>query len=162
MDITVIRPSNAGVRRRTRRAAVICAVAVASALWAVIEPGLGLDLRGPLLGTAETMDVGLAHVVSGSLLASLAGWALLAALERAVVRPRRTWTAIALLVQFASLSGPMSGTGVTTANRVSLVLLHLAVGVTLIPLLYRTATVRTDVIPSYRTVARDGRWGVSP
>jgi len=67
MDITVITPSNAGVRRRTRRAAVICAVAVASALWAVIEPGFGLDLRGPLLGTAETMDVGLAHVVSGSL-----------------------------------------------------------------------------------------------
>ena len=41
-----------------------------------------------------------------------------------------------------SLGGPLSGSGVTAANRAVLVLLHLAVGAVLIPALRRTAASR--------------------
>lgn len=131
--------SNRTERRRSRLTAVVVAVVAASVLWAVIELAFGLDLRGPTF-PGGTMDVALGHVAIGSLSISLAGWALLAALEHAVSRPRRVWTAIAVIVLLVSLGGPLSGTGVTTANRLSLVLLHLLVGATLIPLLWRTAT----------------------
>jgi hypothetical protein len=42
----------------------------------------------------------------------------------------------------ASLGGPLSGSGITAANRAVLVLPHLAVGTVLIPALRRTAASR--------------------
>jgi hypothetical protein len=41
-----------------------------------------------------------------------------------------------------SLGTPLSGTGITAANRAVLVLMHLAVGGVLIPALYRTSPSR--------------------
>lgn len=75
----------------------------------------------------------------GSLLVVLAGWGLLALLERVAARARDLWAVIAVVVLIGSLGGPLSGTGVTTANRWALVGLHLVVGVVLVRLLYRTS-----------------------
>jgi hypothetical protein len=79
----------------------------------------------------------LVTVTSG--VASLAAWGLLALLERLTAHPRTLWTAIAVLALLISLGGPLSGTGITSANRVALALMHLSVAAVLIPLLPRTA-----------------------
>jgi hypothetical protein len=77
-------------------------------------------------------------VVIASLLAGLAGWALLVVLERFGRRPRRTWTGIAVVVLALSLGGPL-GNGVHTATTITPAGMHLAVGAVLILALRRTA-----------------------
>lgn len=127
-------------RRKVRLIAVASAVITALAVWTLIELLLGMDVRAPGFdGSGATTDVGAAAVLSAATLASLAGWGLLALLERLTARARRVWAAAAVVGLVASLGGPMSGTGVTAANRTVLVLLHLVVAVVLIPMLYRTS-----------------------
>jgi hypothetical protein len=138
--VATVATSDAATRRRARLLAVVGAVGAALALWAVVELAFELDLRGPASGAnAETSDVGPAQVLIVSLLAALAGWGLLAVLERLTSRARGLWALVAVVVVLGSLGGPLSGTGVTTANRWALVGLHLVVGAVLIPLLYRTS-----------------------
>jgi Family of unknown function (DUF6069) len=130
----------AATRRRARLLAVAGAGGAALALWAVVELAFGHDLRGPAFATnAEPSDVGPAQVLVVSLLAALAGWGLLAVLERFTARARELWAGIAVVVVIGSLGGPLSGTGVTTADRWGLVGFHLVVGAVLIPTLYRTS-----------------------
>lgn len=58
----------------------------------MVELAFGLDLHGPASGAAtEASDVGPARVVIGSLLVALAGWGLLAVLERVTARARDLW-----------------------------------------------------------------------
>jgi hypothetical protein len=71
-----------------------------------------------------------------SLLAGLAGWLLVAVLERFVARPRRIWTISAPAVLAASLTGPLSS-GVGAAAVVALLLLHLVVAAVLVAGLMR-------------------------
>jgi hypothetical protein len=131
---------DAATRRRARFVAVAAAVSAALVLWAVVELAFGLDPHGPASGAAtEASDVGPAQVVIGSLLAALAGWGLLALLERVTARAHDLWAVIAVVVLIGSLGGPLSGTSVTTANRWALVGLHLVVVVVLIRLLDRTS-----------------------
>lgn len=123
-----------------RLAAVGSAVPAALLVWAAFELIGGVDLRAPAPGGAgETHDVGALTVVLPSLLASLAGWALLAVLEGRIRRARATWTIVALAVLLLSLAGPVTATGITTANQLALASMHLAVAAVLIPLLARTS-----------------------
>jgi len=135
---TLTEPASA--RRRTRLLAVAGAALAALAVWLVVEPILGVELRAPATGGNTGMDVGPAIVAIMALAASLAGWALLAVLERATSRAGTVWLAVALVVLAVSLSGPFSGAGVTAANRVGLALMHLAVGAVLIPALHRSSS----------------------
>lgn len=124
-------------RRTARLTGVIAAVVAALAGWAVAELGVGIDLRQP------GGDIGAAAVVVASASASLAGWALLAVLERFTARPGRWWVAIAVGFAVASLLAPLTTPGIDAAGRVVLALLHAVVAAVLIPLLYRTAIDRT-------------------
>jgi hypothetical protein len=126
-------------RRRARPLAVVVAVLVALVVWAVAEQGFGIDLRSPANGSQASWEINPAVVGVTSGVASLAAWGLLALLERLTAHPRTLWTAIAVLVLLISLGGPLSGTGITSANRVALALMHLSVAAVLIPLLPRTA-----------------------
>ena len=136
-------------RRAQRLLAVLGAVMAALAIWVIAVPVAGADLTVRQSGT--TQPVGLAAVIGASLLAGLAGWALLALLERRAPRradrapaadqgnwARRRWTAIALGALVLSLAGPLPG-GVGTATTVTLAGMHLAVGAVLILGLRRTA-----------------------
>lgn len=124
---------------RSRLAAVGAAVLAALVVWVAFEPIGGIDLRAPAPGGAgQTHDVGPFTVVLPSLLAALAGWALLAVLEKFVGRARTVWRVIAIAVLAVSLGGPLSATGISTGNQVALATMHVAVAVTLIPLLTRT------------------------
>ncbi|MGH3492974.1 MAG: DUF6069 family protein, partial [Sciscionella sp.] len=58
--------------------------------------------------------------------------------------PRRTWLVTSLPALVLSLSGPLSGHGVTVADRVALVCMHLAVAAVLIPITAHSLVRRAD------------------
>ncbi|WP_433235660.1 DUF6069 family protein [Streptosporangium sp. CA-135522] len=127
-------------RAAGRRALVVAgAMAAALALWALAGPLAELNLAVRIGG--ELQLVGLVSVAAASLIAGLAGWALLAALERRSARPRRTWTIIAVIVLVLSLAGPI-GSAAGTPSMVVLAGMHLLVAAVLIPGLGGSATVR--------------------
>lgn len=130
---------SAGERRKARLLGVVGAVVAALVVFVVFQYGFGQDLHTPASGSMPAMPLNPGFVVFVSLLASLAGWALLALLERFTSGGRRAWTIVATAVAVLSLSGPMSGSGITAGNRVALALMHVAVAAVLIPSLSRTS-----------------------
>ncbi|HEV2057830.1 MAG TPA: DUF6069 family protein [Solirubrobacteraceae bacterium] len=115
------------------------AVLAAVAVWVVAEVAFGLDLRQPAADGQAADDIDVGHVVFAAAVGSLVGWALLAALERITSRAYVIWRAVAALALLASLGGPLSGSGITTANRLVLVLMHLVVAAVVIAVMYRTS-----------------------
>ena len=120
--------ANTSVRRRGALAVAV-ATAAAAVPWVVAELA-GAELEVTSFGI--TMDVGLPLVLAAALVMSLAGWALLALLQRRVTDGRRTWTVVTLTVLVLSLGGPLTADA-TSETRVYLLLMHLAVGAPLIP-----------------------------
>ncbi|WP_433221459.1 DUF6069 family protein [Microtetraspora malaysiensis] len=108
---------------------VIGAPAAALAVWALAVPVAGTTLTARM--GDGTQLVGPVLVVVTSLLAGLAGWGLLAVLERFASQPGRTWTIVALIVLALSLFGPI-GNAVGIAATLVLLLLHLVVGAALV------------------------------
>lgn len=109
------------------------AVGVAAALWMVAVPLLGyrLTVAGGPPGR-ETLEIGLVPVVIVALAAALAGWALLAFLERVLPRSARlVWTITALGVLLVSFA-PLMASGLDVATRVILGALHVGVATVLI------------------------------
>jgi hypothetical protein len=126
--------------RRARALAVIAATLAALAVWLITDPLLGIDLTGTTRpGSQQLQPITPALVAGASLAVALAGWALLALLERFTARARTIWTAVALLVALLSLAGPMSILASTEANVLALALMHLAVAAVLIPMLAGTS-----------------------
>ncbi|MEP7026630.1 MAG: DUF6069 family protein [Actinomycetota bacterium] len=126
----------AGRIRAIRASAVAGATAAAIAVWAVAVPLAGATLAVRTNGT--THPVGPGSVAAVALLASLAAWLLLAALEHYARRPRRAWSVTAGVLMGASLSGPLSS-GIGGGAIVALAAMHLAVAAVLISVLPRTA-----------------------
>ncbi|MDG4807588.1 DUF6069 family protein [Micromonospora sp. WMMD1120] len=119
---------------------VVGAVGVATALWTVAVPLLGhrLTVTGGPPGR-ERPEIGLAPVVVVALAAALAGWVLLALLERVLPRSARlVWTITALVVLLVSFA-PLAASGMDVATRVILGALHVAVATVLIAVMTRTA-----------------------
>ena len=123
-------------RRRNRALTVLAAVVVAVVVWAVAALLLGLDMQAVQGGAATT--VGIGSVVAASAVASLAGWALLAVLERFTPRAMTIWTVVAVLVTVLSLAGPL-GNAATLAAGAPLAVMHLVVGAVVIVGFRRTA-----------------------
>ena len=129
-----VRTASAHVRRN-RILGVAGATLAAVAVWAIEVPLLGIRLETQF-GNAAPQGVGIAAVVVSSLVGSLAGWGLLALLERRFAQARAIWTGIAIPVLLASFSLPLSA-GTTTSTKVALAMMHLAVAAVLIPTLRR-------------------------
>ncbi|WP_328371054.1 DUF6069 family protein [Streptomyces sp. NBC_00445] len=117
--------------RRRRLGVTALAVLAPVLVWLVADPLLGHRLR---IGDGEqTLDIGAVPVAVVALLASLAGWGLLAALERfGARRARAIWTGVAGAVLAVSFL-PFTGDGMDGGTRFSLALMHLAVAAVLIP-----------------------------
>ncbi len=129
-----------GDRRRARLTVVAGAVLAALAVWFVAEVVFGLDLRRPAASVGQVAeDVDAVHVAFSAAVGSLAAWGLLAVLERLTDRARGVWTVIAALALLVSLGGPLSGSGISTENRLVLVLMHLVVAAVVIFALHRTS-----------------------
>ncbi|WP_455681873.1 DUF6069 family protein [Streptomyces viridosporus] len=73
--------------RRRRLGVTALAVLAPVLVWLVADPLLGHRLR--IADGEQTLDIGAVPVAVVALLASLAGWGVLAALERFGARPRR-------------------------------------------------------------------------
>lgn len=132
-----------GTRARTRRfrlLTVLAGAGAALAVWALAELAFGIRLHSPAFeASGATFEISPPLVVTTALVPALAGWALLALLERLTSRAAQLWLAIALLALAASLSMPLSGSGLDAAQRVALVAMHLAVGAAVVPTLYGSA-----------------------
>ena len=86
--------------------------------------------------------------VATALVAALAGWGLVEALERRTAHPRRTWLITAPVVLLVSLGGPLSGHGVSAGDRLALVRLRLTVAAVLIAALGRTLATHRRTRPA--------------
>jgi len=120
---------------RSRLSAVPAAALAALAVWVLAVPVLGVDLLVVPVG-GSLQEVSPVAVAAGPVAAGLAGWVLLALLERRARRPHRTWRVVALGVLGLSLVTPLAG-GVGPAATGVLVLMHLLAGGVLIALLPR-------------------------
>lgn len=130
-----------GSRTGTGRAVIVgAAVLSALAVWAVLSPLLGWQLEAKQ--GAATVQVGAGSVAVAAAVASLAGWGLLALLERRAVQAKRTWTIVALAFTAVSLLGPW-GSGIGADSKAGLAALHLAVAAVVVPGLRRTSRPRS-------------------
>ncbi|MEU5669267.1 DUF6069 family protein [Micromonospora sp. NPDC047753] len=112
-----------------RAAVTVGAIVVAVVEFALLRPAAGVDLA--VRSANSTRQITVAAVIVATAVAALAGWALLAVLERRTNRSRVWWTSIAVAVLLLSLVlGPPSGVG--GGAKATLALLHLSVGVILI------------------------------
>ncbi|MEU1747281.1 DUF6069 family protein [Micromonospora arida] len=111
------------------RAAVAAGAIVAAVVeFALLRSAAGVDLA--VRSANSTRQITVAAVIVAAAVAALAGWALIAVLER-TNRSRVWWNSIAGAVLLLSLVvGPPSGVG--GGAKVTLALLHLSVGVILI------------------------------
>jgi Family of unknown function (DUF6069) len=124
-------------RRRAARAATVAASAVVTAgVFAVIRSaGADFTITDPgAAAKAHTFAAG--EIAMVTLVVGLAGWLTLSLLERFTRRPRRIWAALAAAVTALSLV-PIWIELATGATRAGLVVVHLVVAVTLLPLLRR-------------------------
>ena len=134
---TTMKSAAPSVARPTRiRAMAVVGAAIASAvIWAIAVPLLGVHLL-VRFGASAPQSVGIDYVIGATVIGSLAGWGLLARLERRTARARSIWTAVAVVAVLVSVSLPLSA-GVSTSTKVTLVLMHIAVAAVLIPAMRR-------------------------
>jgi hypothetical protein len=126
-----------GTRRR-KRVVAVAAAALAPLVVYVVALVAGVHLQTPSQGGA-LQDLAAVTVVVTGVVVGLAAWALLAVLERFTRRARGLWTGVAVGVFVLSLVPPLGSPGLTGAQRAALAGMHIAVAVTLIPLLRRSA-----------------------
>ena len=127
-------PSASAHVRRNRILGVGGATLAAAAVWVIEVPLLGIRLQTQFGNTPQSVGIDL--VVLSALAGSLAGWGLLAILERRFTRARTIWTGIAIAVLLVSFSAPISA-GTTTTTKFALAMMHVAVAAVLIPTLHR-------------------------
>jgi hypothetical protein len=149
-------------RIRRRLATVVTTVIGACIVWTVGIALLSHDLVVPQTGGREPLTVTLPMVLFVSALAALLGWGTLAVLERAARRGTQIWVGLAAAVLLVSLV-PLAAPDLTPGTRVVLGLLHLAVGVILIPGLQHTSAAvaarMQSADPGRPAQARAGRAG---
>jgi hypothetical protein len=129
------------VAGKSRLAVIGATSAAAVATWAVLAPLAGIDLEAEQ-GSSTTEVTGVAVFLAATL-SALAGWGLLALLERRTVNARKIWTLLAVAACVLSLGSPLvSGIGI--GAKLGLALLHLVVGAVVVLGLRRTALSATD------------------
>ncbi|CAN5159147.1 hypothetical protein BH20ACT5_BH20ACT5_01860 [soil metagenome] len=117
----------------TRRfTAVVAAVLTNAMIWLIAVPVVGLELLVSQPGDRPPMLVGLPAVIATSLVAGLAGWALLGLLERRTRRAGAIWTTVAVIVLLLSFAPLLLGADTAATTRVALGSMHLTAGAILI------------------------------
>ena len=121
---------------RDRALVVAAAIVAALVTWAIAR----LLVGDPLLvesGDGEgTVTIGLVPVVVATLTGGLLGWGVLVVLERFTRQPRRVWLILALIAMAVSMLGVAQAIG--TGTTISLLALHVVVGLVLIAGFLRT------------------------
>jgi hypothetical protein len=139
------RPATLSRLRRGDRVVAVLATVIAPALvWLIATVGFGQHLYQPGFGGSAPQELSIWLVAAVAGIAALAGAGVLALVERVDRRPAQVWLVVSTALLILSLGGPLSGEGISTANKLALVSMHLAAGAVLIPLLYRSARLRQD------------------
>lgn len=134
--------THAAERRKLRLLAVAGAALATFVVWLLADKVLGVDLRQPAFGSTAPQPLSAGFVATVGAAAALLGWALLALFERFSTRGGRLWLLTSLAALVLSLGGPLSSEGVSSADRLALVCMHLAAASVVIPLLYRSSPTR--------------------
>jgi len=119
---------------------IFAGLLAAEAVWLVAEGALVIPVQAPA-GTlaAEPVAIDPLSVALAASVLPLVGWLVLVGLEQLTQHARTIWLVLALVALAASLGMPLSGSGVSDANRVVLVLMHLLVGAIVIAVLYSSS-----------------------
>lgn len=128
--------------RRLRLLAVAAAIALPVLIWVLAVPVFDADLRvtDDRVDPPKVQEIGLGAILFIATVSSLLGWASLAVLERFTRHAAKIWAGVAVLVLALSYL-PLLGT-MTSGARFTFAVLHLAVGLVLIPNLYRSSPPR--------------------
>jgi hypothetical protein len=123
---------------------IVAAILAAEAVWLVAEGLLAIHVQAPA-GTlgVEPVAIDPLSVALAAGVLSLIGWAALAGLERFTPMAHGIWLGLALVALLASCGMPLSGSGISQANRLVLVAMHLVVGAIVITAFYRTSPRRS-------------------
>nr|WP_274635855.1 DUF6069 family protein [Microbacterium bovistercoris] len=133
-SITTRRPRTSHTRYRLLTVAVGLVAGVV--VWIVAAlAGAPLSVTSPLVGT---IVISLPLVIGTSIVLGFAAWGVLALLERKARNAGRIWTAIAVVVLVVSVLSVYFLDG-TVGTKVSLGIMHLAVGLPLTLMLPRGA-----------------------
>ncbi|MCK9929746.1 DUF6069 family protein [Frankia sp. Mgl5] len=122
---------------RLRAVGVGAAVVAAAIVWAIAKAADVEFLVKQGEGNAPT-EVGLGIVIVMALVAALLGWGVLILLERFLSRGTAIWTGLAVLVLLLSFA-PVLSADATTGTKLSLVIMHVVVAASVIPLFHQTA-----------------------
>ncbi len=114
--------------RRNRHATIALTVGVAAVSWVLVTQLAGVNLTVKFPHSSPS-SVAFGAVVAAAASATMAGWVLLAALERLVPRPLVAWRWLAAVVVLVSLSAP-AAFATTLPAAAGLIAIHLAVGTT--------------------------------
>ncbi|GAA4860250.1 DUF6069 family protein [Actinomycetospora straminea] len=120
------------VRRRRRALGIVATLVVALAVWLVGHLA-GADYR--ITDSQGSVRIDALVTTQVTVVLGLVGWGVLALLERVTRHGTAIWTVLAALVVAASMI-PVFLVEATTATRIALVAVHLAVGA-LIPFFVR-------------------------
>ncbi len=132
------------LRRGDRVVAVLAAVIAPVIVWLIATIGFGQQLYQPGFGGSAPQELSIWLVAAAAGIAALARAGVLALIERINRRPAQVWLVVSTAVLILSLGGPLSGEGISAANKLALVSMHLAASAVLIPLLYRSARLRQE------------------
>lgn len=137
--ITPTVPTAKLAKRRTDRSRLLVVgvtTIAAASWWLILVPVAGLTLDARQGGVLQ--HVGAPAIVISTALISLAGWGLLATLERFAIGARRAWTIVAVISCLLSLGSPLTG-GIGLGAKLGLASFHLLVGALVIFGFRRTA-----------------------
>src|ERR1035438_5946935 len=139
--LTTTAPAVPDIKQGRTRALYIAGGALAAALaWIVEVPLLGIHLNFRF-GTGHIQTIAVGQIIGVTVAASLLGWLLLALLQRRTAHARLLWTTTALAVLAASLALPLAA-ATTTSAIAGLIVMHMTVGVVVIPAMAHTARTR--------------------
>jgi hypothetical protein len=117
----------------SRLVVLVVAVLAAVVIWGVAKAS-GVAIESPGYGASSPVQaIELVWIIAVPAIMVLAGWGLLVLLRRLLpTSGSRVWTVIAAVVLLLSLTVPVTGTGVTVGDRVTLLALHIVVGLVVI------------------------------
>lgn len=135
--MSVLQSTERAVRRRSRarRLLVVAAATLAPMAVVAVATAVGVELRVVMPGK-PAMTIGQPMIFVAGLLSSLAGWAVLAVLERLTRRAHPIWIALAAVVLLVSMA-PIAQAEASAATRSVLAATHVVVAAVLVPGLLR-------------------------
>ncbi|MEU8230484.1 DUF6069 family protein [Actinoplanes sp. NPDC048967] len=129
-------------RRRLRMLGTAAAALAPALIWIATVPILGHQLQVPVRDGQRPQEIGLIAVVLVAVIAAVAAWTVMAALERLTSKASPVWTIAAAVVLLVSLL-PLAGSGIHAGTRVALGLMHIAVAAVVVPFLLGTSRKRS-------------------